>query len=224
MNKIDSYLEIIHEKDELIKDIGIDVKKLDKSLVRKVSSAMDENDPKGSINKIKRLVPPGFKNTLPKAENFANKHFDKFSPFKMTSKQILKNSIPGISPKMLDAASTFLAISAMLGKKSDKNKKPEEILKLNIKEFVDRVRKFGEDYDDEDDTPSKSKLRTSDWTDIAVAFVIIVMASALALGVGTGLIVLLSAVAGVITTWAPVAIVVWLLMMIVFGILGVVKG
>ena len=199
MNKIDIYLNILNETQSLSEDIGIDLPKVDKGLVQKLKGSINKKDPIGSMKKIKMLKPPGFKpNTISKIENYLSKKFKKFGVFKSTSSAVIKNSLPGISPKMLDLSSGFLAFSSMITKKEDAKKDPKILLKMNIKKFVTECRKFGEDYSDEENKV-KAKMRPGDIADLSVAWVIISMASATAIGVISGTFIISGAIATFIT-------------------------
>jgi len=199
MNKIDIYLDILNETQRLSEDIGIDLPSVNKGLVQKIYKSIDKKEPIESMKKIKKIIPPGLKSTsVTKVNTYLNKKIKNFGVYKSTSSAVIKNSLPGISPKMLDVASGFLAFSSMITKKKDAKKDPKILLKINIKEFVTKCRKFGEDYSDEENK-SKSKMTPGDIADLSVAWVIICMASALAIGVVSGTLVVTGAIATFIT-------------------------
>jgi len=224
MNKIDVYLNILNETQCLSEDIGIDLPNVNKGLVQKINKSIDKKDPIGSMKKIKTFIPTGFKlNAISKAETYLSKNVKNFGLYKSTTSAIIKNSVPGISPKMLNAASGFLAFSSMLTKKEDKNKNPKMLLKMNIKKFVTECRKFGEDHNDEE--TMSSKMRPGDLADLSVAWVIICMGSAAAIGVIGGVLTISGALATFIAGGALTSIfVVLIIFAFIFGVIWLATG
>ncbi len=222
MNKTDEYINLLYETQALSEDMGIDLPNVGKGLVKKISSTIDVKNPIGTMKKIKKLTPKGFDNlnAVKKAEAYASDKFEKFGVFKKTATQVIKNSLSGVSPKVADVAGGFLAVTAMVVKKSDKNKSPEKVLKVNIKEFITRARKFGEDYDEDDET-QKGKMRTSDVTDLSVAWVVIVMSTAVAVGLINGSFVISAAISAFVAASAQTIFIVLLVLAFLFGIVVV---
>jgi len=176
MNNTDIYLDILHETDQLLELWGLGMK-VDKGVARKVIKTVDVKNPKTSIKSLKKLVPSGFngKKSLSKIESHLTGKIKDFGPFNNTAKQVVKNSLPGISPQMVKISGIFLAsISTIFTKKTEKNKPPKQALKNNIKEFVSKCRNFAEDTEEEDRAPQKTPSNTMDQ---AVGWVIIIMAS-----------------------------------------------
>ena len=193
MIKIDSYLEAIHFQTEVTAiiegedDVDLGIPKMDvKKTAKKMKAAVNMKDPKGSIKKLQGMVPPGInKQTFNKIDKLLNEKFTDYSKFKRIASGVVKNSIDGVSPKMANYAGSFLAFSSMFAPKGKQNLSPDKNLKLNIKQFVTEARKFGEDYEQEEEKET-SRIRVSDYADIAVAWVIITTSLSLAIGIGGG--------------------------------------
>lgn len=216
MNKIDSYLNEVYVREEL------NLPKVDfKGFVNKSKKIVDEKDPKGSINRILKISPPGIKPSMLKTiDNYASSKYDKYDKMKNDTARIVKNSIEGVSPKMAQIAASYLVISSMFGKKNQQNMTHEAMLKTNIKEFVVKTRKFGEDYSDEEEEKKNKRLRPSDYADLSVAWVIVVMSTALAIGIGGGIYIFLKVIAIAIAAsiGTVMTIMTWGLVIIVFTI------
>lgn len=232
MESVDKYLKVLHIQEELEQlneaNINSFFSKLapeakTKSLIQKMKISLKEKDPVNSIKRIKTLL-----NFLPviklkKIDKFANSKIDNFKRMKKMASVVLKNSVPTISKKANDYASSFLAISSLVAKKNDSKLKPEDNLKKHIKEFVLRVRKFGADYGDDTDDNSDSKiagLSKEDLPDMAVAWTIVAMSTALAIGIGSGLFVVL----GTISSLLPWIMILGFILAIVLGFLKFVMG
>lgn len=168
MNNIDIYLEELY-----IQEVELNIPKLDKALVSKIKGNLDPKNPVASLKKISKLVPSGLKgNTVPKVDSYLSSRVKNYDKLKNTASQVVRNSIRGVSPKLSELAGSLLAISSMVSKKSQTNINPEKNLKNNIKDFVIKCRKFGEDYEDEEEKKG-TKLRPSDYSDMVVAFAIV---------------------------------------------------
>jgi len=216
MNKIDSYLNEIYVREELNLP-NLDVK----GFISKSKKVVDEKDPKGSINRILKIAPPGIKPSMLKTiDSYASGKYDKYDTMKASTAKIIKNSIEGVSPKMAEIAASYLTISSMFGKKGQQNMTHEAMLKINIKEFVVKARSFGEDYSDEEEEKSNKRLRPSDYADLSVAWVIVVMSTALAVGIGGGVYVFLKVIAVAIAAsiGSVMTIMTWGLVIVVFTI------
>jgi hypothetical protein len=190
MNKIDSYLNELYIKEE-INLPNLDVKKF----ASKFKSVVNVNDPKGSVKNIMKIAPPGIKPSMIQGINtYISSKYDKFDSLKDKATKIVKNSVEGVSPKMADIAGSYLAISSMFAKKAQSNMTHEANLTLNIQEFMGKVQKFGEDYEEEAEKKNR-KIRPSDYADLSVAWVIVVMSTGLAIGISTGVYIALKIVA-----------------------------
>jgi len=216
MNKIDSYLKEIYVREELT------LPKMDfKGFANKSKKIVDESDPKGTINRILKIAPPGIKPSMLKTiDNYVSGKYDKYDKMKGDTQRIIKNSIEGVSPKMAEIAASYLVISSMFGKKGQQNMTHEAMLKLNIKTLVGKARKFGEDYSDEEEEKKNKRLRPSDYADLSVAWVIVVMSTALAIGIGGGIYIFLKVIAIAIAAsiGTVMTIATWGLVIIVFTV------
>ena len=188
MNKLDLYLEVLHFNNEvdIINEGILDIfPKLDfKKYYKQMLQNLDKRDPLKSLQKIEKLVPTGItKNLITKVENQLYKKVDKYKKLKMTSQNILKNSLPEISDSMLDFSSSFLAISSFAVKNREGTLTPEKTLVKNLKEFVYKVQTYTDDYDE---TTSKTKLAKATYTDMIVGFVVISTALAIITGLFFG--------------------------------------
>jgi len=195
MNKIDNYLNEVYIQED-IKEALSAYQTIDKRFLSKMKGTIKENDPKGSMKRLKKIVPSGFnaKTALSKVDAALGMKVSEYPKLKKRATVVVKNSINGISNQMAEIAGTFLAFHSLFAKKGQENTPVDKNLQLNLKIFVTKVRKFGDDYE-ESDSKEKSKMRPSDYSDISVAWVIIVMSTALAFGIGAGIYVALKVVA-----------------------------
>lgn len=209
MDSIDKYLKelYIKEDDEYI--IETDLKaalskmtssKKTQSILKGFSKTLNNKNPIGSLKQISSKIKyiPTIKTSS--IDKYLTPKLSEFKKLKNTANVILTNSVPNISKESNQLASTFLAISSMYTKKSEKNLSPNQKMKNNSKEFVMRVRKFMDDNDDEETSKSRG-FQKEDLPDLAVAWVIVAMATALAIGMGTGIIMVTTAIAGFLP-WA----------------------
>ena len=204
MNNINYHLEMIYIQEELqnmtenklidfIKNMSPQNKI--KSLISKVKSLDSINNGKNLFkfaDKLKSFV-KGFPSiSLDTIEKFSKKQIKNFNSMKKTSETILKNSVPNISKKGLDAASTFLAITSVVDKKGSKLSQTE-ILKKHTKDFVFKIRKFENTIDSEyEEKEKKVLMQKEDIPDFIVGIAIASSAIAIAGAVGAGLYVLLT--------------------------------
>jgi len=228
MNNINIYLEGIHERHQLLEVLNM---KVDKTIVKKIASAVDEKNPDASIARIKKMIPSGFKpkQALLKVNDTFSGKINEYSQLKNTATQVVKNSLPGVSQKMADMSGTFLAVSTIFTKKADKNKLAKQILKINIKEFVTRCRNFADDVDDDDE--SKESKRSSDIMDQGVGWTVIIMSVVIALALVKGtMIVAIGTATGIsaagtgvatLALWGGTPIIVGLAVLLGFVFLGV---
>ena len=195
MNKLDMYLNEIYIHEDIQETLK-DYTRFDKNMLMKIKSAVNPSDPKGSLKSLKKVAPSGFnsKNAISKIDSALGLKISEYPKLKNRATIVVKNSIDGVSPVMADIAGTFLGFHSLFTKKGQENQSLDKNLKANLKIFVSKVRKFGEDYE-EDEKESKPKLRPSDYADLSVAWVIIVMTTALAVGIGAGTYVAMKIVA-----------------------------
>jgi len=201
MNKIDSYLNEIYiqeDMQELLKDFS----NFDKTFLGKIKASIDQKKPVESMRKIKKLA-PGFnaKRAQAKIDEVVGLKISEYPKLKTRATIVVQNSISGVSKQMAEVAGTFLAVSALFVKKGQEGISLDKNLQSNLKVFVTKVRKFGEDYDDEKE--EKTKMRPSDYADLSVAWVIVVMSTALAFGIGAGVYVALKVVSVAIAAMLP---------------------
>ena len=216
MNKIDIYLNELHIQE----DIASVLPKIDsRSYIKKLKGSVNLKDPVGSMKKVAKLAPPGLTpNVIKRIDKVASEKYANYKKLQTISSRVVKNSIANVSDQMSEIAGSFLVISSMFSK-GKKNITHEANLKIQLKEFVTRVRKFGEDYDEEE--KKNSKIRPSDYADLSVAWVVVVMSTALAVGIGGGTYIFLKVVAASIAAsmGAVMMTLTWAVIAIVFGII-----
>lgn len=202
MNKIDSYLNEIYIQEDM-QEVLSDYKRIDKPTVMKLNAAVNPKDPKGSLQKLSKLIPSGFngKKAITKVDQAIGMKISEYPKLKKRATIVVKNSISGVSDQMADVAGSFLAFHSLFAKKGQENMPLDTNLKNNLKIFVTKVRKFGEDYEDEKE--EKTKLRPSDYADLSVAWVVIVMTTGLAVGIGAGVYVAMKIVALAVAASLP---------------------
>jgi hypothetical protein len=206
MRPIDNYLVLLEIQDKVLNEAGMKaiISKFTPesktiALVKKLNASVDKKDPLKSLKKVKSLLSFVPKVPAAKVDSFLGSNIPDYKKFKTTSNTVLKNSLSDVNPKVLDYASSFLALSAFIVPKG-KNIAPDKNLKTNIKDFVMKTRKFIDDHEEKiDKTPLISK---EDLPDIAVASVIITTAIGLAGGIIYGSWVVASAIASGISAVA----------------------
>jgi hypothetical protein len=202
MDMIDKYLEVIYLQEDLVTINELDLKgfisKLSpesktKSLAKKISGMVNPKKPIGSLKKVSAAVK--FLPTIKKSsfDKYMVSKVDNYKVLKNKSEVIVRNSLPSVSKDAVDMASTFLAVSTMFVPKKDKNITKDKLLKRNVQTFVTKVRKFGDDYEDQE--RKESALKKEDIPDLAVAWVIVVMSLAIGVAVYSGLVLTFGALA-----------------------------
>lgn len=183
MDNIDKYLESLYIQEEFLHineaDLKTAIDKISvsgqiKSLLNNIKNMLNPKDPMKSLVKIKsaaKRLPTVKQSSIDK---FIGSKFKEFKPLKKMAEAVLKNSVPGLSDYSVDAASSFLAFISFFVAKNEKHLKPKDKLKLNIKDFVARTRKFGEEYGEEA-TEKTSRLQKEDIPDLAIAWTMVVM-------------------------------------------------
>lgn len=221
MNKIDKYLnELYINEDFLLLKEELDkvLPKPDKGMFKKISNMLDQSNIQGSLAKLVKMVPNSVSPSLiQKAEGKLESNAPQYVAMKDKATRVIKNST-NVSPKMAEASGSALAVLSLFAKKSEKNKKPEQILNDNLKAVISKARSFGEEYEDDEDE-NKSKLRPSDISDMAVAFTIITLSVAIAWGVLSGGYAVVAAVlAGVASiSWMGL----WVGLLVLVGVYGI---
>lgn len=178
MNKIDTYLQELYIQEEIdifMEGILDNFPKFDyKNIAKKMVSVFDPSNLKKSIVKLSTIVPPGVTiNNFQKLESKVSEHIENYQTLKETATPIIKNSLPGISPKMLNLASSFLAISSFVSDKKNDKITAEKNLRNQIKKFVYKARGFA----DEQEEDERMKMKPSDYTDMVIGFTIIVLST-----------------------------------------------
>lgn len=199
MNNLNVYLESIYIQEDL-KSL---IPNMSDGLGKQLAKSIDIKNPDKTAKVVKRLLPrveP--KSGFSKLDKFMDSKFDKFKTYKQLASRILSNSVPGLSKYVADSAASAIVIISMFAKKSEKNQPYEKNLKKNLKEVVDRARKFGEDFDDDyadEEDDAKKKRKIQDIADLSVAWGVIMVLSVVILGIGAGLYGVLVAIGAVIT-------------------------
>jgi len=232
MENINNYFEILEIKDELLtlneSDFSSFISKLTpevklNSLTKKMSSVVDKRKPFETIKKLKPILSflPTVK--IETVDKYFSSKISQYKSFKKLSETILKNSLPEISDKSNNIASSFLALSSFIVQKGEESIEPRENLKTRIKQFVIKTRKFMEEQSSEEKIKS-GRFQKEDIPDLAVAWVIIVMAITFAAGIGMGSYVLLSALAGLIAIHSTAVIVSISIVTIIVLVIGDIYG
>ncbi len=205
MDKIDKYLEHIYIQEDFqnliettfekdIHKVSKDIK--GKKIFKQMHSLLDPKNPAKSLKKIKKFIPKVPKININTIDKYMASKVKDYRNLKKTADVIISNSITGISKESKDAASSFLAISSLFGKKKEKITTKDN-LKKNIRTFVTKVRKFTEEYEEKEE--GGVKISKEDIPDFAVAWVIVIMTISLAIAVGTGLYGIIATVSGLIS-------------------------
>lgn len=228
MKHIDNYLEILEVQDELSRLSEADLKQViskltpetkTKSLVKQMSTSINKKDPIKSLKNVSRLLKFVPVVEPKKIDSFMKAKSSEYLTLKKMANTILSNSVSGISDKMKEYASSFLAMSSFVSPK-DKEIPPKQMLKKNIKDFVIRTRKFMDENEPEETNNRKPMLQKEDIPDLAVAWVIVAMTTAIAAGLVTGVYILTAAVAANLSLILHIIII----MVIVGGVIAVIEA
>ena len=234
MNNINYHLEMIYIQEDLqnisenkltdfIKNM-LPQNKM-KSLLSKVKTLDSINNGKNLFkfaDKVKAFAKGFPAISLDKIESFSKDKIKNFTQMKKTSTTILQNSVPKISKKGLDAASTFLAISSIVDKKGSKISQKDN-LKQHIKKFVFKLRSFENTIDSTyEEKEKKTMLQKEDISDFLVAIAIASSIIGLVVAIGTGTYGILVAVASMVTFGNFVFII--LLSTLIIAILAIPKN
>ena len=208
MDKIDNYLDHLYIQEELMTLFEVDLNQIVskftpdklKGIAKKVQGTINKKDPVKSINRIKTVMKAMPTVNIATVDKYMASKVKDYKSLKKMAEAVIKNSFGGASKQAVGVASSAITVLSMVGKKNEKITLKDN-LKKNVKEFVVRARKFGEDYSEDDKEPSG--FQKEDLPDLAVAWVIITMGTAAAIALGTGGFMILAEVAGVI---APIVI------------------
>jgi len=203
MDKIDNYLEHLYVQEELMTLFEVDMNQIIakftpdklKSITKKVQGSINKKDPFKSMKLIKtvtKIIPTVNVATVDK---YMASKVKEYNSMKKMAEVVIKNSFSGASKQAVAIASSAITVLSLVGKKNEKITLKEN-LKKNVKEFVVRARKFGEDYNEDD--KETSGFQKEDLPDLAVAWVIITMGTAVAVALGTGGFMILSGVASLL--------------------------
>jgi hypothetical protein len=199
MKNIDNYLDSIYMQE----DINSIFPSISKSITSKLKGMINVKDPVGSMKKISKAVPNMDPNKkLPMVERFLSSKIDKYDTYKKMTVTVLTNSVNGLTPKTASALAPTIIAGSMLAKKSNANLTLERNLKLNLKEIVVKARKFGEDFEEEDeDDPAKKSRKVNDIADLSVAWAVILVISTAVIGAVAGGWVVLSIISAIVAAW-----------------------
>jgi hypothetical protein len=229
MSNVNEYIDILYLHEELLQlneiDLSAAIRKLTpesktKNMVKNIATSLDKKDKSKSLKKIKTIVTAVPKVKPQSIDNHISSKYSDYKKMKKTADVVLKNSLPEVSIKVRDIASTFLSVSSMVAKKKNLNIEPTTNLKNNIKLFVTKVRSFV-DFDEDEQEKKKSGLEKEDIADLSVAWVIVTMSTALAVGLGTGMYGVLTAIAALFTV--PNLIIAGFFIMILSAVLAGIK-
>jgi len=183
MKKIDNYLQHLFTQEEFINEVDLKTlvskttpEKI-KSILKGIKNIINKTTtPVQSLKKIKRLTKNISVPSVGDIDKILASKVKKYKLMKQKTKTVIKNSIPGISEKALDIASSSIVVFSMMSRTTNKITL-EKNLKKNIQEFVMRVRRFVEEEEE-----TKKSISKQDIADLAVAWIIVVMGIAVATG------------------------------------------
>lgn len=163
MEKIDKYLNDLYITEEINYILEFEFKSLLNkfktksdimSFGKKFKSLVNVKNPEKAIKKGKQLT-KNIKVELSSVDKFLSKIDKTFLKRKTLAKRILENSLSKASLSSIDIASSFLAVTSVIQKKN--KQLPTNVkLKNDIKKFVTQVRKFQNEYGENEDDDSKS--------------------------------------------------------------------
>jgi len=189
MEIIDKYISDLYISEEINHLLEINFKSLiDKfktnsdaiSFGKKLKTVVDPKNAEKTISKVKDLT-KHINIDLSSVDNFLSKNDKDFIKRKNLAGQILKNSLSQASPKSIDVASTFLSFSSVIQKK-DNQVPPNKKLKTDIKQFVERVRKFEMDQDNDENKSKRGQIAMDSVPDYAIGLIVIISVAVLVWG------------------------------------------
>ncbi len=185
MKKIDNYLNQIYLKEEiqLLDEALLDVvKKFTSDKIKLFVGAIKRGDIKqakkiGDALGVNRINPVKF-------NLFVKSKIPSYNESKKLAEKVLKNSIPGLSKKMLDHASGIIAIASVIPtKKNVAPKSPKARTKELIKDVIMRSRKWQDEYmDKEAESKPNTNIPQESIPDYAVGATLVFVMAALAGG------------------------------------------
>jgi len=185
MKKIDNYLNQLYVEEELqlLDEALLDVvKKFTADKVKSFIGAVKKGDIKqakkiGDILGVNRINPVKF-------NLFAKSKIPSYNESKKLTEKVLKNSIPGLSKKMLDHASGIIAIASVIPiKKNIAPKSPKARTKELLKDVIMRSRKWQDEYmDKEAEGKPNTSIPQNSIPDYAVGVTLVFVMAALAGG------------------------------------------
>lgn len=181
MKKIDNYLDTLHlvEEANLIQEgLGDVIKNFNINKAKQIFSVLKD----GNIKKFKSIADSfGFNRIKPeKMDAFAKTKITDYAESKDLAKRVLKNSVPGVSKKMLEAVSSAIATASTLPKKKGVvPKSPLKRTKEIVKQVVIRSRKWQDDYMDTEASDKGKRIPKESLPDFAVGIAVVVTITAL---------------------------------------------
>lgn len=199
MKHIDNYIESLYIQE----DVSSIFPSIKKNMASRIKGMINVNDPIASMKKISKAVPnidPNKK--LPMVDKFLSGKIDKYNIYKTMTTKVLRNSIDGLTPKTANAVAPAIIAISMVAKKSNSNLTFEKNLKLNIREVVAKARKFGEDFEEEDEKdPAKRSRKVNDIADLSVAWAVVLVITTAIIGAVAGGWVFLNIVGMIVAAW-----------------------
>ena len=181
MKKIDNYLDTLYlvEEANLIQEgLGDVIKNFNINKAKQIFSVLKTGD----IKKFKSIADSfGFNRINPKKmDAFAKTKITDYTESKDLAKRVLKNSVPGVSKKMLEAVSSAIATASALPKKKGVvPKSPLKRTKEIVKQVVIRSRKWQDDYMDTEASDKGKRIPPESLPDFAVAIAVVFTITAL---------------------------------------------
>ena len=181
MEKINNYLQLLYLSEELNflqEGIGDMIKQFTadkaKSMLQRLSKLVDEKNFKG-IQSFGTTT--GFsKVKLQTIDEYMSSKYEEYTNLKEFTGRVLKNSLRGKhNKKLLDIASSYLAIRSFMPERKGAVPKPKRDSKDRIKDFVAKYNSYYDDYEEKASSPeSKIQIPKESIPDYVLGITIIV--------------------------------------------------
>lgn len=163
MDYINEYLEQLYllEEIELIEEVDL------KKVIQKISpkrnleelsnkfKKISKQKPKEMVNSVLKLNVPSVKPS--QIDSYFSKKGKEYKRLNKKAETVIKNSLPEASPKMVDAAATYVTVRSFLKMK----KEPDNLdmrFRENVKNFISDVRERDDEVDEKPKMPPGTKL------------------------------------------------------------------
>lgn len=181
MEKIDNYLELLYLSEELSyyqEGIGDTIKNFTaekaKGILTRIKNLVDTNNIKGIQDFGKTLGLSNIK--LPTIDSFMSSKHEEYTNIKDFSHKVLMNSLRGKhNKKLLDVASSYLAVRSFMPERRGAIAKPKRDAKDRIKDFVAKYNSYYDEYEEKTkDSESKIQIPKESIPDYVLGITIII--------------------------------------------------